>query len=97
MARRRKFITVNDTDYTIMRHRTHGSYILVAIEDVTPGMVLDQGTFIGRTESYFRNQVNLRTWEVYLGGVTYRDRDGWEMPYSYVESRGSEVRVWVQL
>lgn len=55
----------------------------VKVEDLAPGMRLDQGIFAGREEATWQGEVNPRTWEIRLADGT-----------SYVESRGASVRVW---
>lgn len=78
---------INGTTYAIKRHRVYGRYVQVPVENLTVGMKIDQGTFVGRTESYAvrgSGDVNPNTWEVWLA-------DG----LSYVETRGATVRVWI--
>lgn len=82
-------VNLNGTDYRIKRHATYGRYVNVKIEDVTPGMALDQGVFANRIPGTFQNQPNPRTWEIRLA-------DG----LGYIETRSTDdrpvfVRVWI--
>lgn len=84
MARKPQTVELDGQTYTVKRHRTYGRYVEVKVENLTPGMSLDQGTFRDRTEAMFHGEVNPRTWEVWLvEGM------------SYIESRGASVRVWL--
>jgi hypothetical protein len=59
-------------------------YVEVLVEELTAGMVLDQGVFAGLRVAMWGGEVNPRTWDVRLV-------DG----MAYTESRGSKVRVWI--
>jgi hypothetical protein len=76
-------VNLNSRDYRVRVLRGR-RYVEVKVENLTPGMVLDQGTFKARTEAMWRGAVNPNTWEVNLAGG-----------YSYIETRGANVRVWL--
>lgn len=58
-----------------------GRYIEVPVEELKVGMVLDQGTFVARTTTYYQGRVNPNTWEIWFTDGT-----------SYIETRGAAVR-----
>lgn len=83
-------VDMNGRTYNVKRHRVHGRYVNVKIEDVTPGMRLDMGTFLARIPGMWGGEVNPRTWEIKLD-------DG---NVSYTETRSTDdhnviVRVWL--
>lgn len=69
----------------IKRHARHGRYVMIAIEQVQPGDSLDFARFVARHE-HVRDDasINPNTWDIELDNGN-----------SYIETRGAQVRVWV--
>lgn len=74
---------INGMDYRV-RVLKGQRYVEVKVENLTPGMKLDQGIFKARTVAMWRGTVNPNTWDILLEGGL-----------GYIETRGANVRVWI--
>jgi hypothetical protein len=78
----------NDANINGMNYRVRvlkgQRYVEVKVENLTPGMKLDQGIFKARTVAMWRGTVNPNTWDILLEGGL-----------GYIETRGANVRVWI--
>lgn len=77
-------IMIHDKTYKIKIDRYGQQFVEVHVDDLQPGMLLDQGVYAATEPGTFRGELNPNTWTIRLA-------DG----LGYIESRGAHVRVWL--
>ena len=75
---------INGKTYRVKRNGGE-RYVEMGVDDLEPGMRLDQGVYASREETEHRGAINPNTWLIRLEGGT-----------AYVESRSAtKIRVWI--